>query len=91
MLQAQIVEDEKLSDDVKRLHTTFDIIPDIKADYGGVCDLPYSEEQLDIDALNDPALRMNLALGRVPLVDTIVRCVLFEFQKFHYLVTSSRV
>lgn len=72
-MQAQIVEDDKLPDEAKHLHTTFDIIPDIKEEYGGVCELPYSEDQLDIDASNDAALRENLALGRVPLVDTIVR------------------
>lgn len=73
MLQAQIVEDDKQPEEVKHLHPTYDIIPDIKSEYGGVCDLPYSEEQLDIDAMNDPALREKLATGLVPLVDTIVR------------------
>lgn len=73
VLQAQIVEDEKLPDERKNLHPTFDIIPDIKVEYGGQSEMPYTEEQLDIDAVNDPALRDNLAKGRVPLVDTIVR------------------
>jgi hypothetical protein len=73
VLQAQIVEDDKLPDEKKNLHTAFDLNPDIKAEYGGLPDMPYSADQLDIDALNDEALREKLASGRVPLVDTIVR------------------
>ena len=75
VLQAQIVEDDKLSQSRKSLHTIFNICPDINEDYGGLPSKPYTEEELDVDAFNDPALREKLAAGQVPLVDTIVRCV----------------
>ena len=55
------------------MYPLFDIVPDIKPEYGGVPETLYSEEQLDIDAFNDPALKDKLTNGIVPFVDTIVR------------------
>lgn len=69
-----MIEDEDMRPQDKFKHTEFDILPHIKAEYGGELKT-LTEEQLDVDAQNDPVLREKLLNHIVPTVDTIVRYV----------------
>lgn len=72
VLQAQLVEDDDLPEEIKNLYPVYNLVPNIKAEYGGVVDI-VTEESVAADAPDDPVLRTKLLAKRVPHVDTIVR------------------
>jgi hypothetical protein len=67
-----MIEDEEMRPEDKFRYPVFDIVPQIRAEYGGEVAV-LTEEQLDVDAQNDPYLREKLVTKVVPTVDTIVR------------------
>lgn len=72
VLQAQLVEDDELPPEIRNMHPVFNLIPQIKAEYGGVVE-HVTEESALVDAPDDPVLRAKLLNKSVPHVDTIVR------------------
>ena len=76
VIQAQMVEDDESSPDIKALHPEFDLFIDLKPECGGVVSsLP--DYILDTDAPDDEELRHKLRNNIVPSVDTITRYIGF--------------
>ena len=67
-----MIEDEEVRPEDKFKYPIFDVIPQIRAEYGGEV-ATLTEEQLEADAQNDAFLREKLVNKVVPTVDTIVR------------------
>jgi hypothetical protein len=67
-----MVEDDVMNTEDKARYPVFDIVPQIRAEYGGEV-AALTEEQLDVDAQNDPYLRQKLVSKIIPALDTIVR------------------
>lgn len=67
-----MIEDEEMRPQDKFRYPVFDVIPQIRAEYGGEMGT-LTEEQLEADAQNDPFLREKLISKVVPTVDNIVR------------------
>jgi hypothetical protein len=67
-----MVEDSESPREVQSMHREFDLLPDLKPEYGGVVD-SLSEATVDNDAYDDDELRYKLMNNIVPSVDTITR------------------
>lgn len=71
-----MVEDSEASPAVKAAHPDFDILIDLKPEFGGIVDL-VPDHVLDHDACDDDDLRYKLKNNIVPSVDTITRYIGF--------------
>ena len=90
MIQAQICEDDSVTEDQRKKYQHFDIVPRLSPEHGGPepVDIdrpltPMEEDMLDVEAANDVVLREKIRVGSVPTVTTIYRytasaiCIIF--------------
>lgn len=83
IIQAQIFEDEKCSDDVKSQFPVFQVEVELSPEYGGVV-ASVSEAVLNHETANDQELREKIVKGVVPTIDTILRFIRYLFLRAKY-------